>query len=293
MIKPGIVSSLEKLSLADIYPLLNQKTLFYRHWQLVSHRQPLMERQYQSTQAQLRLETMLHRIETKNLIEPRAVYGFYHAWRLENKMIIESSYQTPSALEFLFPSQTFPPYLSISSFIQSDSREKPDIIAFQLVTLSYPAVESVRSYLQREEFVDYYLWHGLMAALTEALAEYCHWHIRGCYFNDSTSLNPTQIWQGKYSGKRYSFGYPACPELRDQQKIFLLLAPESSIQVTLNEAWQLTPEFSTSALILFNPAAHYFSLSSHPSHEDTTEPEHIETDLDRYGLSSGLFQALD
>jgi 5-methyltetrahydrofolate--homocysteine methyltransferase len=106
---------------------------------------------------------------------------------------------------------------------------------------------------------DYLEVHGLSVQLTEALAEYWHRRVRselGYLAEDSEDLD--EIFKQGYRGSRYSFGYPACPNLEDQEQLFRLLEPER-IGVELSEEYQLVPEQSTSAIIVPHPEAKYFA----------------------------------
>ena len=120
--------------------------------------------------------------------------------------------------------------------------------------------EHTASLYAAERYQDYLYWHGFGVEMAEALAEYWHQRMRqelGIAGDDGPT--PVDLFKTRYRGARYSFGYPACPDLEEQAKIWQLLHPER-IGATLSEEFQIEPEQSTSALIVHHPEAHYFSI---------------------------------
>jgi 5-methyltetrahydrofolate--homocysteine methyltransferase len=135
-----------------------------------------------------------------------------------------------------------------------------DIVAFDLVTVGRRASEYSHELFKRDNYADYLYFHGLSVESAEALAEYWHKHIRqelGIADADEQDLN--KLFRQGYQGSRFSFGYPACPNLEDQAKLFELLDP-ARIDVELTEEFQLEPEQSTSAIVIHHPEARYFSI---------------------------------
>ncbi len=133
------------------------------------------------------------------------------------------------------------------------------MVAFQLVTVGAAVSQATAALFAKDAYREYLELHGLSVQLTEALAEYWHSRIRaetGLAAGDPADLDG--ILRVGYRGCRYSFGYPACPDLEDRAKVVQLLAPER-IGVALTEEFQLVPEQSTDALIAFHPEARYFS----------------------------------
>ena len=119
--------------------------------------------------------------------------------------------------------------------------------------------ESKRLY-DRGSYSDYLYWHGFITEVTEAFAEYGHLKIRDeLGIADKRAIDNKEILKSRYRGKRYSFGYPSCPDLEEQVKLFKLLQPER-IGISLTEIFQLIPELSTSAIIVHNPQAKYFMV---------------------------------
>ncbi len=135
-----------------------------------------------------------------------------------------------------------------------------DVVAFHLVTVGRRASEYSHELFKSDNYADYLYFHGLSVETAEALAEYWHKQIRkelGIAGGDATEL--PKLFRQHYQGSRYSFGYPACPDLEDQSKLFELLDP-GRIDVELTEEFQLEPEQSTSAIIIHHPEAKYFNI---------------------------------
>ena len=135
-----------------------------------------------------------------------------------------------------------------------------DVVAFHLVTVGRRASEYSQELFKSDNYADYLYFHGLSVESAEALAELWHKRIRqelGIADQDAPEL--TKLFHQAYQGSRFSFGYPACPSLEDQAKLFELIDP-SRIDVELTEEFQLEPEQSTSAIIIHHPEAKYFSI---------------------------------
>ncbi|MFN3329486.1 MAG: vitamin B12 dependent-methionine synthase activation domain-containing protein, partial [Pyrinomonadaceae bacterium] len=167
-------------------------------------------------------------------------------------------------LRFTFPRQPAEmrgsQNLCIADYFAPRESGKMDVVAFQLVTMGRKASEHSAKLFASGAYTEYLLFHGLSVEATEALAEYWHKRIReelGIADMDADEIE--KLFKQGYRGARYSFGYPACPNLEDQQKIFELLEPER-IGVELTEEFQLDPEQSTSAIIVHHPEARYFNL---------------------------------
>ena len=135
-----------------------------------------------------------------------------------------------------------------------------DVVGFHLVTVGHRASEYAHELFKSDNYAEYLYFHGLSVETAEALAEFWHKRMReelGIAGGDATTLS--RLFHQDYQGSRYSFGYPACPRLEDQEKLFTLLEP-ARIDVTLSEEFQLEPEQSTSAIIVHHPEAKYFSI---------------------------------
>ncbi len=163
------------------------------------------------------------------------------------------------AVRFTLPRQREGRRLSISDYFVSRSAGCVDVVAMSVVTIGAQASVETQRLFESGEYTRYLYLHGLSVETAEALAEYAHKQIReelGIAGDDAARIS--DLFHQKYRGSRYSFGYPACPNLEDQTKLFALLKPEEAIGVRLTPTYMLEPEQSTSAIIVHHPNAKYF-----------------------------------
>jgi 5-methyltetrahydrofolate--homocysteine methyltransferase len=211
-----------------------------------------------------RLRMWLERVQTEGLLEAAVVFGYYPCVSEGNDLVVlheDGSERT----RFTFPRQRRDRRLCLADFFRSreeaDALGGPDVIAFQLVTMGPRIAEATAELFEKNAYRDYLELHGLSVQLTEALAEYWHARVRedlGFGAEDDPDL--AGILRQGYRGSRYSFGYPACPDLEDRTKLVGLLRPER-IGVALSEELQLHPEQSTDALVVHHPEAKYFNAT--------------------------------
>jgi 5-methyltetrahydrofolate--homocysteine methyltransferase len=162
-------------------------------------------------------------------------------------------------LRFTFPRQREGRRLCISDFFAPKSSGKVDVIGLSLVTVGAKASVETQRLFEAGEYTKYLYLHGLSVETAEALAEYHHKLMRAeLGISGEDSPHTRDLFHQKYRGSRYSFGYPACPNLEDQTKLFSLLHPEENIGVRLTTGFLLEPEQSTSAIVVHHPAAKYF-----------------------------------
>jgi len=248
----------ERVSLADVFSFINETALFKGQWQFKQGRMPLEE--YQAlVREKVRpiYQELKKRSAQEKLLEPKVVYGYYECQSEGNDLIV---YNEGKEVRFTFPRQPAGKHLCLADFFASKDSGKMDVVAFHLVTVGRRASEYSRELFKSDNYSDYLYFHGLSVESAEALAELWHKRIReelGIAGADSPEL--TRLFKQEYQGSRYSFGYPACPRLEDQEKLFTLLDP-SRIDVELSEEFQLEPEQSTSAIIVHHPEAKYFSI---------------------------------
>jgi len=162
-------------------------------------------------------------------------------------------------LRFTFPRQREGRRLCISDFFASKSSGKMDVIGLSLVTIGSKASVETQRLFEGGEYTKYLYLHGLSVETAEALAEFHHKQMReelGIAGEDASEIR--DLFHQKYCGSRYSFGYPACPNLEDQTKLFALLKPEENVGVRLTSGFLLEPEQSTSAIVVHHPGAKYF-----------------------------------
>jgi 5-methyltetrahydrofolate--homocysteine methyltransferase len=165
---------------------------------------------------------------------------------------------------FSFPRQPTARRLCLSDFYlpkeEALRRNQPDVVAFTAVTVGREASRYTAKLFESNQYSDYLYIHGLSVETAEALAEYWHKIVRTeLGIADKDAQDVTRLFSQGYQGSRFSFGYPACPNLEDQTKLFELIRPER-VDITLTEEYHLEPEQSTTAIIAHHPSAKYFSI---------------------------------
>jgi 5-methyltetrahydrofolate--homocysteine methyltransferase len=262
------------IQLADYAPYLDERATFTGQWGLRPARggtgpdyDELVE-----TEGRPRLRMWLERLQTSRLLDAAAVYGYYPVVSDGDDLVIlhheDDGTGTPSGSErarLTFPRQSRDRRLCLADFFRSRSEAErlggPDVLGLQLVTMGSRLSEATAELFAADSYRDYLELHGLSVQLTEALAEAWHARIReelGLADDDDPHLSGL-LRQG-YRGSRYSFGYPACPNLDDRATLAALLRPDR-IGVVLSEECQLHPEQSTDALIVHHPEAKYFNAT--------------------------------
>ena len=251
----------DKIDLDDVISFVNEIALFKGQWQFKQGRRPAEE--YQSlVRETVRpiYEELIERSKRERLLLPRVVYGYFPAQSSDNDLIIYQDDQKTERLRFTFPRQPASKHLCLADFFAPVESGRMDVAAFHLVTMGRRASEYAHELFKSDNYADYLYFHGLSVEGAEALAEFWHKRIReelGIAGDDAADIN--KLFRQQYQGSRFSFGYPACPSLEDQAKLFELLKPER-IDVELSEEFQLEPEQSTSAIIVHHPEAKYFSI---------------------------------
>ena len=221
------------------------------------------------------LEQLKMNVKRERLLEPKVVYGYFPCQSDGDDLIVYrpgerknpvETWPAPGTdslkewLRFTFPRQQKGRFFCISDFFAPKNSKTVDIVAFHLVTMGKVASEHAQQLFRSDNYKEYLYFHGLSVEAAEALAELWHKRIReelGIHQKDAPEIR--QLFSQHYQGSRYSFGYPACPSLEDQEKLFELLQPER-IGVRLTEEYQLVPEQSTSAIIVHHPEAKYFRV---------------------------------
>jgi len=256
--------------LNEVFQYINDTALFKNQWQLKTASQEdylrLVEEKFRPIKLKLQEEVI-----GSGLFEPKVVYGYFPAQAEGNDVIVyeasnpdnhkgdEGARRKAELLRFTFPRQREGRKLSIADFFAPKSSGKMDMIGLSLVTIGSKASLETQHLFEGGEYTRYLYLHGLSVETAEALAEYLHKKMReelGIAGADSPHIR--DLFHQKYQGSRYSFGYPACPNLEDQTKLFALLHPEENIGVKLTTGFLLEPEQSTSAIVVHHPQAKYF-----------------------------------
>jgi len=252
------------VALADYSAFLDERALFLGQWGLRPGRgvDGVSYDELVETDGRPRLRMWLDRIKTENMLEAAVAYGYFPCVSEGDDLVVISDPTEPGSAErarFTFPRQRRDRHLCLSDFFRSRESGQVDVIAFTVVTMGNRISEVAAELFAKDAYRDYLELHGLSVQLTEALAEYWHGRVRGeLGFGAEDDPDLDAVFRQGYRGSRYSFGYPACPNLEDQSFLMELLDP-GRIGVELSEEFQLHPEQSTSALIVHHPEAKYFN----------------------------------
>ncbi len=250
------------IPLADYVGMLDERALFVGQWGLKGARgeyEAMAERE-----GRPRLRKLLNEVQSKGWLEAAVVYGYFPCVSEGNDLVIlhhEGPNKGEERLRFSFPRQSRDRRLCIADFFSTRESGKTDVVAFHVVTMGNTVSKAANELFAANEYREYLELHGLSVQLTEALAE--HWHAR---IREEMSVRGEDapdiqgILDQGYRGSRYSFGYPACPDIEQQTELCELLDPQR-IGVFLSEEFQLHPEQSTSAIIVHHPEAKYFNAN--------------------------------
>ena len=248
------------IALSEYAAFLDERATFLGQWGLKPARGasgPSYEELVEA-EGRPRLRMWLDRVQAEGLVEAAVVYGYFRAVSEGNDLVVLDD-SGAERERFTFPRQRHDRHLCLADFFRPAASGEPDVVGFQLVTVGTKLSAATAELFAKDAYRDYLELHGLSVQLTEALAEYWHGRVRdelGLASFDPPGLDG--ILKVGYRGCRYSFGYPACPDLDDRAKLVRLLRPER-IGVVLSEEFQLVPEQSTDALIAHHPEARYFS----------------------------------
>ena len=241
----------DALPLAQVFAHIGKNELFRLSWGAKN----LHGEQWEQTKAEFeeRLLRMKSEAIKEGWLKPQGVYGYFPAQADGNDLLVYSPESIksgkPLILErFTFPRQTSGDGLSLADYFAPVESGKMDVVVFQVVTVGEEATHRFDKFQQDANYSEAYFTHGLAVQTAEATAEYLHQFIR------------SELKIGNGQGKRYSWGYPAIPELADHEKVFRLLGVETLMKMTLTSAYQLVPEQSTAAIIVHHPSARYFNI---------------------------------
>jgi len=244
-----------------LVPFLNERSLYQFQWGFRKQGRSLDEFLGWAKQ-ELRpiMRRMLTLCEEQDILKPQAIYGYWKAAGQGNDLILFAEDGETELCRFALPRQPREDGDCIADFFRDVDDAERDVIGLQVVTVGQKPSDLARVWFEDNRYQDYLYLHGLSVEMAEAMAEYTHKRIRaelGFASEDDREMEK-MLAQG-YRGSRYSFGYPACPRLEDQVPIMKLLDSER-IGVSLSDEHQLHPEQSTSALVVLNARAKYFSV---------------------------------
>ena len=259
-IPPFVGSRVVKgISLDEIAEYINETALFRNQWQY----RPLDGENDEDFKSRIRpeLRDQLAQAKASGILVPQLVYGYFPANGDGNDVIIwTDESRTTERMRFSYPRQGEAPFLCIADFFRPVESGEVDYAAFHIVTMGAKVSDAAAELFAKNEYQRYLTVHGLGVEMAEALAEYWHHRIRtewGFVGEDGPNLHG--LFRQQYRGGRYSWGYPACPDLEDNAKVAELLEA-GRIGITVNEdtGWQYQPEQTTSAIICHHPRAKYF-----------------------------------
>ncbi|MGG5817174.1 methionine synthase [Falsiroseomonas sp. HW251] len=243
-----------------LVPFINERSLYQFQWGFRKAGRSLDDFLGWAKQ-ELRpvLRRMLSLSEEQQILKPQAIYGYWKCAGQGNDLILFEEDGTTEACRFTLPRQPKDDGECIADFV-TDIEDGRDVIGLQVVTVGQKASDVAREWFEENRYQDYLYLHGLGVEMAEAMAEYVHKRIRAEWgFAGEDERDIEKMLSQGYRGGRYSFGYPACPRLEDQEPLLKLLKAER-IGVEISDEWQLHPEQSTSAIVLHHPRAKYFSV---------------------------------
>lgn len=260
----------QEIPIEEVFWYLDLQALFVGQWQF---RKPKGQEkaaydQFLQEKVHPILAAWKEKIVKENLLKPTLIYGYFPCQSSGNSLLIYDpegiqAGEKPENLQpvaiFEFPRQKSGRRLCIADFFASQESGIIDVFPMQAVTVGEIATEYAKSLFDANEYTEYLYYHGMAVQTAEAMAEWTHARIRReLGFGELDPDNIRDMLQQRYQGSRYSFGYPACPNIQDQYKQLDLLKCDR-IGLYMDESEQLYPEQSTTAIITYHPAAKYFS----------------------------------
>jgi len=246
------------IPLQDFAKMIDERALFVGQWGLKGGKDnfsAVLE------EARPRLRDLLAEAQINSWFTPAVVYGYFPCFSEGNDLVLVDENNKEEIARFSFPRQRRDRRLCIADFFRSKESEELDVIALQVVTMGSRISEITNQLFEANDYRRYLELHGLSVQLTEALAEYWHGRIRSeLKINLPSDNDLNSVLDQGYQGSRYSFGYPACPDLSQQVQLCKLL-DVARIDVSLSEEHQLHPEQSTSAIVVHHPEAKYFNAN--------------------------------
>jgi cobalamin-dependent methionine synthase I len=273
----------ENIALEKVYEYINEVALIRGQWQVKKGKRSAEEYRRELDEVVYpKFEELKLRAKRERILDPKVIYGYfpckadvdalviYKPKGLEGDALV-AEWPAPSGgswsdemleewMRIDFPRQSHGRHLCIADFFRPLESAEYDVVTFQIVTMGKRASEFTAELFRNNSYADYLFFHGLSVECAEALAEYWHKSVRielGIAGDDAGDVR--RLFAQGYRGSRYSFGYPACPNLEDQAMLFRALRPER-IGVELTEEFMLEPEQSTSAIVVHHPAAKYFNV---------------------------------
>ncbi len=252
---------IERIPVKAVLPYLNETMLFHFQWGFKKGRRSISNlAAWVDQEIRPILHRMVQTVTETDIFVAQAAYGYWKAASEGDDVVLFDEGGEKEAARFSLPRQQRKNGLCIADFFRDIDSGERDVIALQVVTIGQGASDTAREWFAQDRYQDYLYLHGLGVETAEALAEYVHKRIRAeLGFGHLDDRDIHKMLKQGYRGSRYSFGYPACPNLADQRPLLRLLEAER-IGIEMSEEDQLHPEQSTSAIVLHHPQAKYFSV---------------------------------
>jgi len=254
-------TKVEDVPLDEVFKYVNDIALIRGQWQV--RKGKMKEEEYKKLLEEKiypEYSDLKSQVSNQKLLHPKVVYGYFPCQSSGNDLIVYQEDMKTERLRFTFPRQTKDRLLCLADYFASVDSGRMDVLAFTLVTMGKVASQYSGKLFAANNYKDYLYFHGLSVESAEALAELWHKRVReelGIAGKDAKEIK--RLFSQGYQGSRYSFGYPACPNLEDQTKLFELLDGKR-IGVHLTDEFSLDPEQSTNAIIVHHPEAKYFNV---------------------------------
>ncbi len=252
---------IDKVPIRNLLPFLNETMLFQFHWGFKKAGKSREEfAEWAKREVRPIMVKLAKQCADENIIVPKAAYGYWKAAGEGNDLVLFDENGTVEVARFTLPRQNREDGLCIADFVRDISDPERDVIGLQVVTAGARASEVAGEWFKENRYQDYLYLHGFSVEIAEAMAEYVHKRIRNeLGFGNEDERDINKLLKQGYRGSRYSFGYPACPNLGDQRRLLELLGAER-VGVVMGEEDQLEPEQSTSAIVILHPQAKYFTV---------------------------------
>jgi 5-methyltetrahydrofolate--homocysteine methyltransferase len=250
----------ESLPLQSVFPYINEITLFQFQWGYRRKGKPQKEyAKFIDEHVRPIFHELGKQCAKEKILEPKGAYGYWKCFpEGDSLVLLHPDDESREVARFAFPRQQGKKNLCIADFFRRDGQL--DVVALQVVTIGQRASDVAREWFAADRYQDYLHLHGLSVEAAEGLSEYIHKQIRaelGIANEDARDMR--ELFKQGYRGSRFSFGYPACPNLADQERLLDLLGAHK-LGITMSDEHQLHPEQSTSALVCHHPAAKYFTI---------------------------------
>jgi 5-methyltetrahydrofolate--homocysteine methyltransferase len=252
---------LRNYPIAYLRPYLNEQMLLGRHLGVKGNVEKLLAAgDAKAIELKEKADALMQMVEQDHLLKPQGIYQFFPAQAEGDNILIYDPEEPKRIIErFSFPRQTKDPHLCLADFLRPVESGELDYVGFLAVTAGTRVRELAEEWKNAGEYLLSHMIQAVALELAEAFAERLHHQLRDMWgFPDPASMTMKERFGARYQGIRVSFGYPACPDLEDQRKLFQLLQPES-IGIELTEGCMMEPEASVTAMVFAHPEARYFN----------------------------------